>query len=91
MRLEVTVQAPVLVLPLSASSRSALLADLGELRVTNSFLLASDAYSSMKLPSNAFLSATDQPAIVDCMDINISSIQLRRYVCMWTLESALND
>ena len=81
--LAVTVQAPLVLIPLSATSQSALVADLGQLKINNKFLLASDPGVGGAKPgvaSNAFLSSDGLPAIVDCMEVFISSIQLGRYV-----------
>ena len=82
-RLAVTVQAPLVLIPLSATSQSALVADLGQLTINNKFLLASDPGVGGAKPGvapNAFLSSDGLPAIVDCMEVFISSIQLGRYV-----------
>ena len=82
-RLAVTVQAPLVLIPLSATSQSALVADLGQLKINNKFLLASDPGVGGAKPGvapNAFLSSDGLPAIVDCMEVFISSIQLGRYV-----------
>ena len=80
-RLAVTVQAPLVLVPLSATSQSALVADLGQLTINNKFLLASDSMVGGTRPGvapNAFLSSDGLPAIVDCMEVFISSIQLGR-------------
>ena len=82
-RLAVTVQAPLVLIPLSATSQSALVADLGQLKIDNKFRFASDpgvGGARQGVPPNAFLSSDGLPAIVDCMEVFISSIQLGRYV-----------
>lgn len=82
-RLNVTIHAPVVVLPLSASSQSALVANLGSLTVKNKFLLASEVVKETGSPppnSDGFLSPKGVPAIVDKMSIILDSIQLGRFV-----------
>lgn len=89
-RLDVIILAPVVVVPLSATSQSALVADLGRLEVKNAFLHASTLaaskeevgskfYSGRELSLQDFVSSNGQPAIVDQMTISLSSIQLGRY------------
>ena len=80
-RLKVTIHAPLVLLPLSASSQSALVANLGSLTVTNKFLEASEvAGSSSASKPSGFVSPTGQKAIVDKMTIRLTSIQLGRWV-----------
>lgn len=80
-KLDVTVHAPLMVLPLSVSSQSALVANLGSLTVTNEFL---DAYAVIKETDHSsrsergFISPTGQKAIVDKMSITLTSIQCGR-------------
>ena len=78
-RLNVTIHAPLVLLPLSASSQSALVANLGSLTVTNKFLEACKVaeVSSASKPSG-FVLPTGQKAIVDKMSILVTSIQLGR-------------
>ncbi len=74
MRLDVTIIAPVLILPLGALSNAAFIADLGKLSVTNQFLHAtSDSGESL-------VSASGEKALLDRMAISLSSIQLGRCV-----------
>ena len=53
------------------------MADLGQLEVQNCFKLARDMDKGNS-GAEMFLSSSGLPAIVDCMDISISSIQLGR-------------
>ena len=79
MRLNVIIQAPLVLLPLSASSQGALVANLGSLTVTNEFLEAYKvAGSSSASKPSGFVSPTGQKAIVDKMTIQLTSIQLGR-------------
>ena len=83
--------APVVVIPLSATSQSALVADLGRLKVKNTFLHASSVapskgesgsifYAGKEFSPRDFISSSGQKAIVDRMSVKLSSIQLGRYV-----------
>ena len=82
MKLDIAVQAPLVVLPLSATNQSALVANLGSLVVTNKFLEASEVVKETRSPSpsdsSGFCSPTGQRAIVDKMNIVLTSIQFGR-------------
>ena len=71
----------MVVLPLSTSSQSALIANLGSLTVTNGFSLAADVvrerHGSVTNP-DGFLSPKRQPAIVDKMTVTLTKIQFGR-------------
>ena len=71
----------MVVLPLSTSNQSALIANLGSLTVTNVFRLAADVvrerHGSVTNP-DGFLSPKRQPAIVDKMTITLTEIQFGR-------------
>ena len=84
--------APSLSLPLSPQSspsapptQRAFVANLGELAVRNVFRFASDVVAE-ELGRGAvgeqsqFLSPSGLPAVVDCMTVTISSVQLHRYI-----------
>ena len=80
-KLNVTIHAPMVVLPLSTPTQSALVANLGSLTVTNVFCLAADIVRERHgSVSNldGFLSPTRQPAIVDKMTITLTEIQFGR-------------
>ena len=86
-KLNVTIHAPMVVLPLSMTSpttptqSAAFVANLGSLTVTNKFYLAADVvrerHGSVSNP-DGFLSPTRQPAIVDKMAITLTEIQFGR-------------
>ena len=65
-----------MVLPLTSTSSSAFVADLGQMEVTNTFLLAEKVAVGQQLPSEKYLSSGGIPAIVDDMTIDITSVQL---------------
>ena len=64
-----------MVLPLTSTSSSAFVADLGQMEVTNTFLLA-EKVAVGQHPSEKFISSGGAPAIVDDMTIDITSVQL---------------
>ena len=84
-KLDVTVHAPVVVLPLSATSQRAFIANLGSLAVSNEFCYASEVvrarHGSVANP-DGFLSPKRQPAIVDKMTISLTEIQFGRLNCL---------
>ena len=75
-RLSVSISAPLVVLPLTSTSSSAFVADLGQMEVTNTFLLAEKIAVGQQLPSEKYLSSGGTPAIVDDMTVDITSVQL---------------
>ena len=77
-KLSVELEAPVLVLPLSATSHAAFILDLGELKLENAFVLASCMESNMSAKNISFVSPSGQPAIVDQLTVSLTSIQLGR-------------
>ncbi len=80
-RLDITVLAPVLVLPLSAFSQAAFIADLGRLEVRNNFLHADPIYEWIEdVDSSPFVSSSGEKALLDKMEVSLSSIQLGRCV-----------
>lgn len=54
------------------------MADLGTLEVKNKFLLASELAGIKGLSQESFITSTGKKAIVDSMNVSISSIQLGR-------------
>ncbi|XP_064396100.1 intermembrane lipid transfer protein VPS13C-like isoform X3 [Halichondria panicea] len=78
-RLDITVFAPVLVLPLSALSQAAFIADLGRLKVKNNFLHADSIYEGTEdFDKGSLVSASGEKALLDKMEVSLSSIQLGR-------------
>eukprot|EP00731_Ephydatia_muelleri_P024526 Em0016g797a len=73
--LSVSISAPLVVLPLTSTSSSAFVADLGQMEVTNTFLLA-EKVAVGQHPSEKFISSGGVPAIVDDMTVDITSVQL---------------
>ena len=70
--LKISISAPLVVLPLTSTSSSAFVADLGQMEVTNTFLLA----EKVQHPSEKFISSGGVPAIVDDMTVDITSVLL---------------
>ena len=64
-----------MVLPLTSTSSSAFVADLGHMEVTNTFLPA-EKVAVGQHPPEKFLSSGGIPAIVDDMTVDITSVQL---------------
>ena len=64
-----------MVLPLTSTSSSAFVADLGYMEVTNTFLPA-EKVAVGQHPPEKFLSSGGIPAIVDDMTVDITSVQL---------------
>lgn len=101
LKLTIAVQAPFLVLPLSASSPSALVADLGLLTVENCFRLAGESDLVLQELSGegereegdggkglakSLVSPSGVPAVIDHMSVAVSSVQLGRQVpARWRL------
>ena len=73
--LKISIRAPLVVLPLTSTSSSAFVADLGQMEVTNTFLLA-EKVAVGQYPSEKFISSGGVPAIVDDMTVDITSVQL---------------
>lgn len=71
------VQAPVILVPLSVSSKSALVLDLGLIKLNNTFRLARSLAGEGE-DDAGFTSSAGHPALVDQMNISVSSIQLGR-------------
>ena len=67
--LSVSIQAPLIVIPVSSTSRDALVANLGHLSVTNTFNLAHDG----KDPSGS------DAVVIDNMVVELSSVKLLRF------------
>ncbi|XP_035670900.1 vacuolar protein sorting-associated protein 13C-like isoform X6 [Branchiostoma floridae] len=63
--LDISVNAPVIVIPQSSTNRQALLADLGKLTVQNSFRISGDA-------------SKDVPAVLDSMKIDLTALKMSR-------------
>ena len=77
-------------LPSTLSPQRAFVANLGELSVKNVFKFASEmavqtAGEGEKKDVSLFLSPFGLPAVVDCMTVTISSVQLGRYGNNFTL------
>ena len=70
MSLLVTIQAPLIIVPVSSTSQHALVANLGLLTVRNSFNLFSEGRDA---------SGSDA-VVVDNMAVELSSVQVSRYV-----------
>ena len=64
-----SIQAPLIVIPVSSTSRDALVANLGHLSVTNTFNLAHDG----KDPSGS------DAVVIDNMVVELSSVKLLRF------------
>lgn len=77
-KLLIAVEAPVLVLPLTATSHASFILDLGELKLENTFVLASSLEANKSVKNISFVSPSGQPAIVDQLTISLTSIQLGR-------------
>ncbi|XP_078667153.1 intermembrane lipid transfer protein VPS13A-like isoform X3 [Branchiostoma floridae x Branchiostoma belcheri] len=63
--LDISVNAPVIVIPQSSTNRQALIADLGKLTVQNSFRISGDANK-------------DVPAVLDSMKIDLTALKMSR-------------
>ncbi|CAH1251543.1 VPS13A [Branchiostoma lanceolatum] len=63
--LDISVKAPVIVIPQSSTNRQALIADLGKLAVKNSFRISGDA-------------SKDVPAVLDSMKIDLTALKMSR-------------
>ena len=73
--LSVSISAPLVVLPLTSTSTSAFVADLGQMEVTNTFLLA-EKVAVGQHSTEQFISTGGIPAIVDDMRIDVTSVQI---------------
>lgn len=69
-RLAVSIQAPLIIIPVSSASHDALIADLGRLTVSNTFNL-------FKPPTK---DDGSDAVIVDNMVVELSSVKLSRYI-----------
>ena len=72
------VDAPVLVLPLSATSYSTIILDLGLLTLNNKFTSPCSAVGDNVNTKTAIVSPSGMPAVVDQLEVSISSIQIGR-------------
>jgi len=77
LKLVVLVQAPVLMVPLTSSSSSAFILDLGTVKVKNKFLFAR-TLAEAGPEEDGFTTDDNREAIVDQMDISLESVQLGR-------------
>ena len=91
MKLNIVIRAPLLIVPYTPSlslplsplespvshTQRAFVANLGELLVKNEFKLASTV-SAEVVDKTQFVSASGLPAVVDCMTLTISSVELSR-------------
>ena len=68
--LDIIIKAPLIIIPKSSTSDAALVADLGQLLVQNSFSMATGT-EGMELP-----------AVLDTMQVALQSIQLSRSVTL---------
>ena len=64
--LDVTIKAPIIVIPKSSTSDKALVADLGLLKVQNAFHIADGTQGQ------------ETPAVLDNMKVSLESLQLSR-------------
>ena len=67
--MKVSIQAPLLIIPVSSTSRDAIVANLGQLSVSNTFNLAHNG----KDPEGS------DAVVIDSMVVELSSIKLLRY------------
>ena len=67
--MKVSIQAPLLIIPVSSRSRDAIVANLGQLNVSNTFNLAHNG----KDPEGS------DAVVIDSMVVELSSIKLLRY------------
>ena len=67
--MKVSIQAPLLIIPVSSTSRDALVANLGHLSVSNTFNLAHDG----KDPEGS------DTVVIDNIVVELSSVKLSRY------------
>lgn len=67
--MNVSIQAPLVIIPVSSTSRDALVANLGHLSVSNTFNLAHDG----KDPEGS------DAVVIDKMVVELSSVKLLRY------------
>ena len=67
--MKVSIQAPLLIIPVSSTSRDALVANLGHLSVSNTFNLAHD----VKDPEGS------DTVVIDNIVVELSSVKLSRY------------
>ena len=67
--MKVSIQAPLLIIPVSSRSRDAIVANLGQLNVSNTFNLAHNG----KDPEGS------DTVVIDSMVVELSSIKLLRY------------
>ncbi|KAG8576312.1 hypothetical protein GDO81_009827 [Engystomops pustulosus] len=65
--MDIHLKAPVIVIPQSSTSNNAIVADLGLLKINNTFSLVSSEYHQI-------------PPIIDCMTINLTQFKLSREV-----------
>ena len=67
--MKVSIQAPLVIIPVSSTSRDAIVANLGQLSVSNTFNLAHNG----KDPEGS------DAVVIDSMVLELSSIKLLRY------------
>lgn len=63
-KLDVSIEAPEIVVPLKSDSEDVILADLGKLKLSNSF----------------FIVPSESAAIAEAYDIRLSNLQVSRYL-----------
>lgn len=71
--LSITIQAPLIIIPVSSTSLDAVVANLGQLRISNSFNLVLAGED----PSGS------DAVVVDKMVVELSSVQLLRFESSW--------
>lgn len=71
--LSITIQAPLIIIPVSSTSFDAIVANLGQLRISNSFNLVLAGED----PSGS------DAVVVDKMVVELSSVQLLRFESYW--------
>ena len=92
-KLNIVICAPLLIIPYTPTTsplstlsltplpHRAFVANLGQLVMRNVFKFASDvaAAEGKEMDRSSFLSPSGLPAVVDCLTVTISSVQLGRY------------
>ena len=74
--LDIKLKAPVIIVPQNSNSNNALMVDLGLITVKNQF----------EMPGK--YSAEGTPAVLDKMNVQLSSMKLSRWVCLKSTDSA---
>ncbi|XP_062515201.1 intermembrane lipid transfer protein VPS13C-like isoform X4 [Corticium candelabrum] len=78
-KLDITANGPVIVIPRNDMSDERLEADLGKLIVSNCFKYANDLLKEKDLPTDDVVDNPDFPAVVDCMTVQLMKLKLTRF------------